>query len=221
MRICLVEDDLELGHSVQALLQDGGHDVVWVRRLTEARYWLEQQQGFDALVLDLGLPDGNGLELLRLMRQTQKQLPIVVITARSGIEDRLHGLDSGADDYLVKPFAGPELLARLRAVARRAGLLSNESEGQEWRLKDLSLDERRMVLSRHGQAINLSPTEFSILLTLLKLPDRVVTRRELEARAMPNAESHALDVHIFNLRKKIGEGYVRTVRGVGFVLERQ
>ncbi|MBY0236704.1 response regulator transcription factor [Roseateles sp. PN1] len=221
MRICLVEDDLELGHSVQALLQDGGHDVVWVRRLTEARYWLEQQQGFDALVLDLGLPDGNGLELLRLMRQSNKQLPIVVITARSGIEDRLHGLDSGADDYLVKPFAGPELLARLRAVARRAGLLSSDAEGQEWRLKDLSLDERRMVLSRHGQAINLSPTEFSILLTLLKLPDRVVTRRELEARAMPNADSHALDVHIFNLRKKIGEGYVRTVRGVGFVLERQ
>lgn len=221
MRICLVEDDLELGHSVQALLQDGGHDVVWVRRLTEARYWLEQQQGFDALVLDLGLPDGSGLELLRLMRQSNKQLPIVVITARSGIEDRLHGLDSGADDYLVKPFAGPELLARLRAVARRAGLLSSDAEGQEWRLKDLSLDERRMVLSRHGQAINLSPTEFSILLTLLKLPDRVVTRRELEARAMPNADSHALDVHIFNLRKKIGEGYVRTVRGVGFVLERQ
>lgn len=221
MRICLVEDDLELGHSVQALLQDGGHDVVWVRRLTEARYWLEQQQGFDALVLDLGLPDGNGLELLRLMRQSNKQLPIVVITARSGIEDRLHGLDSGADDYLVKPFAGPELLARLRAVARRAGLLSSDAEGQEWRHKDLSLDERRMVLSRHGQAINLSPTEFSILLTLLKLPDRVVTRRELEARAMPNADSHALDVHIFNLRKKIGEGYVRTVRGVGFVLERQ
>jgi len=113
------------------------------------------------------------------------------------------------------------LLARLRAVARRAGLLSSDAEGQEWRLKDLSLDERRMVLSRHGQAINLSPTEFSILLTLLKLPDRVVTRRELEARAMPNADSHALDVHIFNLRKKIGEGYVRTVRGVGFVLERQ
>ena len=218
MRVCLVEDDLELGHSVQALLQDAGHEVVWVRRLAEARYWLEQQQGFDALVLDLGLPDGNGLELLHAMRQTQRQLPIVVITARSGIEDRLHGLDSGADDYLVKPFAGPELLARLRAVARRSGL---ELEAQAWRLKDLALDERRMVLSRQGQPINLSPTEFAILLTLIKLPDRVVTRRELEARALPNAESHALDVHIFNLRKKIGEGYVRTVRGVGFVLERQ
>ncbi|MEJ6007648.1 response regulator transcription factor [Paucibacter sp. AS339] len=221
MRICLVEDDLELGHSLQALLQDGGHEVVWVRRITEARFWLDQK-GFDALVLDLGLPDGNGLDLLRLARQANKQLPILVITARSGIEDRLHGLDSGADDYLVKPFAGPELLARLRAVARRSGLmgLGAEADSQDWQVKDLKLDERRMTVSRNGAAINLSKTEFAILLALLKLPDRVVTRRELEARALPNADSHALDVHMFNLRKKIGDGYVRTVRGVGFVLER-
>lgn len=219
MKICLVEDDLELGHSVQSLIQDGGHDVVWVRRITEARYWLEQLV-FDAVVLDLGLPDGNGLDLLRSIRQQDKQLPLIVITARDGIEDRLHGLDSGADDYLVKPFAGAELLARLRAVARRSGL-AQESDAQEWRVKDLKLDERRMVLTRGEAVINLSKTEFTILLTLLKLPDRVVTRRELEARALPNADSHALDVHMFNLRKKIGEGYVRTVRGVGFLVERQ
>jgi DNA-binding response OmpR family regulator len=219
MKICLVEDDLELGHSVQSLIQDGGHDVVWVRRITEARYWLEQQ-AFDAVVLDLGLPDGNGLDLLRSIRQQDKQMPLIVITARDGIEDRLHGLDSGADDYLVKPFAGLELLARLRAVARRSGL-AQDSDAQEWRVKDLKLDERRMLLTRGEAIINLSKTEFTILLTLLKLPDRVVTRRELEARALPNADSHALDVHMFNLRKKIGEGYVRTVRGVGFLVERQ
>jgi DNA-binding response OmpR family regulator len=219
MKICLVEDDLELGHSVQSLIQDGGHDVVWVRRITEARYWLEQLV-FDAVVLDLGLPDGNGLDLLRSIRQQDKQMPLIVITARDGIEDRLHGLDSGADDYLVKPFAGPELLARLRAVARRSGL-AQEAEAQEWQVRDLKLDERRMLLMRGDTVINLSKTEFTILLTLLKLPDRVVTRRELEARALPNADSHALDVHMFNLRKKIGEGYVRTVRGVGFLVERK
>ncbi len=218
MKICLVEDDLELGHSVQSLIQDGGHEVVWVRRLTEARYWLAQLV-FDAVVLDLGLPDGSGLELLRVIRQHDKQLPLIVITARDGIEDRLHGLDSGADDYLVKPFAGAELLARLRAVARRAKP-GQDADAPEWLLKDLRLDERRMLLTRGGAAINLSRTEFTILLTLLKLPDRVVTRRELEARALPNADSHALDVHMFNLRKKIGDGYVRTVRGVGFVVER-
>ncbi|MBT9494089.1 MAG: response regulator transcription factor [Paucibacter sp.] len=219
MKICLVEDDLELGHSVQSLIQDGGHDVVWVRRITEARYWLEQLV-FDAVVLDLGLPDGNGLDLLRSIRLQDTQMPLIGITARDGIEDRLHGLDSGADDYLVKPFAGPELLARLRAVARRSGM-TQECELQEWQVQDLKLDERRMLLTRGDAVINLSKTEFTILLTLLKLPDRVVTRRELEARALPNADSHALDVHMFNLRKKIGEGYVRTVRGVGFLVERK
>jgi len=219
MRICLVEDDLELGRSLQSLLQDAGHEVVWVRRATDARYWTGEQQ-FDAMLLDLGLPDGNGLDLLRSARQHDKQLPILVITARDGIEDRLHGLDSGADDYLVKPFAGVELLARLRAVARRSGLLAAQDEAHEWRIKDLNLDERRMVLTREGQVINLSKTEFAILLALLKQPDRVVARRELEARALLHADSHALDVHMFNLRKKIGEGYIRTVRGVGFVIEK-
>lgn len=223
MRICLLEDDLELGRSLQSLLQDAGHEVVWVRRATDARYWTAEQQ-FDAMLLDLGLPDGNGLDLLRSARQHDKQLPILVITARDGIEDRLHGLDSGADDYLVKPFAGVELLARLRAVARRSGLLAAPDEVHEWRIKDLCLDERRMVLVRKGHredhAINLSKTEFSILLALLKQPDRVVARRELEVRALLHADSHALDVHMFNLRKKIGEGYIRTVRGVGFVIEK-
>nr|WP_316641262.1 response regulator transcription factor [uncultured Roseateles sp.] len=227
MRVCLVEDDLELGRSLQSLLQDAGHEVVWVRRATDARYWTGEQQ-FDAMLLDLGLPDGNGLDLLRSARQHDKQLPILVITARDGIEDRLHGLDSGADDYLVKPFAGVELLARLRAVARRSGLMAAPDEVHEWRIKDLRLDERRMVLvrdsqregPREAQAINLSKTEFSILLALLKQPDRVVARRELEARALLHADSHALDVHMFNLRKKIGEGYIRTVRGVGFVIEK-
>ncbi len=218
MKICLVEDDLELGHTVQALIQDGGHEVVWVRRITEARYWLEQQ-AFDALVLDLGLPDGSGLDLLRSARQNDRQLPIIVITARHGIEDRLHGLDSGADDYLVKPFAGPELLARLRAVARRSG--GDAGEAALWTARDLALDERRMVLTRGGVPLNLSRTEFALLLTLMKFSDRVLTRRELETRALPHSEGHALDVHMFNLRKKIGEGYIRTVRGVGYVLEGQ
>jgi len=173
MRICLVEDDLELGRSLQSLLQDAGHEVVWVRRATDARYWTAEQQ-FDAMLLDLGLPDGNGLDLLRSARQHHKQLPILVITARDGIEDRLHGLDSGADDYLVKPFAGVELLARLRAVARRSGLLAAPDEVHEWRIKDLCLDERRMVLvrknQREDQPINLSKTEFSILLACSSNP---------------------------------------------------
>ncbi|HSW07924.1 response regulator transcription factor [Aquabacterium sp.] len=217
MRVCLVEDDLTLGRSLQAVLQDGGHDAMWLRRAADARFWFNEQRA-DAMLLDLGLPDGDGLDLLRHVRQRDKQMPVIVITARDGIEDRLQGLDSGADDYLVKPFVGVELLARLRAVARRAGLWGEGDSGL-WTTKDLVLDERRRRLTRDGTPIALSKTEFELLLTLLKFTDRVLTRRELEARALAGSDGHALDVHMFNLRKKIGEGYIRTVRGVGYAVE--
>ncbi|QPF75763.1 response regulator transcription factor [Roseateles sp. DAIF2] len=220
MRVCLVEDDLTLGRSLQSALQDSGHEVVWVRRAADARYWV-QEDTFDALLLDLGLPDGNGMDLLRHFRTTHRQLPILVITARDSIEDRLSGLDGGADDYLIKPFVASELLARLRAVIRRSGQASEDSAEVHWRAKDLLLDERRMVLTRAGAPVALSKTEFALLHTLMRYPDRVMTRRELESRALPHSEGQALDVHMFNLRKKIGDGYIRTVRGVGYMVERE
>lgn len=220
MRVCLIEDDLTLGRSLQSALQDSGHEVVWVRRAADARYWV-QEESFDALLLDLGLPDGNGMDLLRHFRAAQRQLPILVITARDSLEDRLGGLDGGADDYLIKPFVASELLARLRAVVRRAAPAKEGSEELHWRAKDLLLDERRMVLTRAGQPISLSKTEFTLLHTLMRYPDRVMTRRELESRALPHSEGQALDVHMFNLRKKIGDGYIRTVRGVGYMVERE
>ncbi len=220
MRVCLIEDDLALGRSLQSALQDSGHEVVWVRRAADARYWV-QEESFDALLLDLGLPDGNGMDLLRHFRAERRQLPILVITARDSLEDRLSGLDGGADDYLIKPFVASELLARLRAVVRRAAPAKEGSEELHWRAKDLLLDERRMVLTRAGQPISLSKTEFALLHTLMRYPDRVMTRRELESRALPHSEGQALDVHMFNLRKKIGDGYIRTVRGVGYMVERE
>jgi two-component system response regulator QseB/two-component system response regulator BasR len=216
----LIEDDLALGRSLQSALQDSGHEVVWVRRAADARYWV-QEESFDALLLDLGLPDGNGMDLLRHFRAERRQLPILVITARDSLEDRLGGLDGGADDYLIKPFVASELLARLRAVVRRAAPAKEGSEELHWRAKDLLLDERRMVLTRAGQPISLSKTEFALLHTLMRYPDRVMTRRELESRALPHSEGQALDVHMFNLRKKIGDGYIRTVRGVGYMVERE
>lgn len=220
MRVCLIEDDLALGRSLQSALQDSGHEVVWVRRAADARYWV-QEESFDALLLDLGLPDGNGMDLLRHFRAERRQLPILVITARDSLEDRLGGLDGGADDYLIKPFVASELLARLRAVVRRAAPAKDSSDELHWRAKDLLLDERRMVLTRAGQPISLSKTEFALLHTLMRYPDRVMTRRELESRALPHSEGQALDVHMFNLRKKIGDGYIRTVRGVGYMVERE
>jgi DNA-binding response OmpR family regulator len=147
----------------------------------DARRWVEAEP-FDAVLLDLGLPDGSGIEVLRDLRAAGHTLPILVITARDSLEDRLNGLDRGADDYLVKPFAVTELLARLRAVLRRATGWSESGE-QVWKVKDLVLDDKRMLLTRAGANVVLSKTEFALLHTLMRHPDRVLTRRELEARA--------------------------------------
>jgi len=171
------------------------------------------------VLLDLGLPDGNGIDVLRELRAAGLTLPILVITARDSLEDRLNGLDRGADDYLVKPFALTELLARLRAVMRRATGWSENGE-PVWKVKDLVLDDKRMLLTRGGVNVVLSKTEFALLHALMRYPDRVLTRRELEARALPHSEGAALDVHMSHLRQKIGEGYIRTVRGVGYVVDK-
>jgi two-component system response regulator QseB/two-component system response regulator BasR len=218
MKICLIEDDLELGRALQSALQDAGQDVLWLRRVADARHWVAETS-FDAIVLDLGLPDGSGLDLLRRLRSEGKSLPIVVITARDSLEDRLGGLDLGADDYLVKPFAASELLARLRAVVRRATGW-NEAGESVWRLQDLVLDDKRITVARAGVPVVLSRTEFALLHELMRNADRVMTRRELEARALPQSEGQALDVHMSNLRRKIGEGYIHTVRGVGYRVEK-
>lgn len=217
MKLCLVEDDLELGRALQAALQDLGQEVIWVRRVGDAKHWVGEET-FDAILLDLGLPDGNGLELLRHLRGRGQTVPILIMTARDSLDDRLRGLDVGADDYLVKPFATSELLARVKAVVRRATGWSELGESV-WKLKDLALDERRMNLMRAGVPVALSKTEFALLHELMRNSDRVLTRRELEARVLPQSEGQALDVHISNLRRKLGDGYIRTVRGVGFLVD--
>src|SRR6185312_15739813 len=218
MRICVIEDELELGRALQSALLHAGEEVTWLRRLTDAEYWVNNDQ-FDAMLLDLGLPDGNGIDLLKRFRSEGKTIPIIVITARDSLEDRLKGLNLGADDYLVKPFAFTELLARLHAVMRRTTGW-NEAGESVWRVRDLVLDDKGMTVTRNGTVISLSKTEFILLSTLMRYPGRVLTRRSLEARALPNTEGQALDVHISHLRRKIGEGYIRTVRGVGYVLEK-
>ncbi|MES2152577.1 MAG: response regulator transcription factor [Pseudomonadota bacterium] len=217
MKICLVEDDLELGRALQAALQDAGQQVVWLRRAGDARHSIGEA-AFDAVLLDLCLPDANGLDLLRQLRAAGHTLPILVITARDGLADRLAGLDLGADDYLVKPFANSELLARLRAVVRRATGWNEHGE-PVWKAGEVVLDERRMAVTRAGTPVALSKTEFTLLHELMRSQNRVLTRRELEARALPHSEGQSLDVHMSNLRRKLGEGVVRTVRGVGFLVE--
>ena len=219
MNILLVEDDLELGNGVRIALADQGFSVVWVRRLVDAEHELEVSLT-DLVLLDLGLPDGDGLLLLQKLRRELKTLPVLILTARDALDDRLNGLDCGADDYLVKPFALAELLSRIRALARR----SFGFEGETITLRGLVLTDATQRLKVDGVVVELSRSEFLLLSTLVKRADRVVTRRTLEEQVLPgglNNESNVLDVHISNLRKKIGDGYVRTVRGVGYVIDRQ
>ncbi len=218
MNILLVEDDAELGSGVRTALVDQGFTVIWVRRLTEAAHELSSDHN-DLVLLDLGLPDGDGLTLLKQLRRDKKTLPVLVLTARDALMDRLTGLDSGADDYLVKPFALAELLSRIRALARR----SYGFDGESLALRGLVLNEAQMRVSVDGTTVDLSRSEFLLLCMLVKRADRVVTRRSLEEQVLLgglNNESNVLDVHISNLRKKIGDGYVRTVRGVGYVIDR-
>lgn len=218
MNILLVEDDPELGSGIRLALVDQGFTVIWVRRLDEAAHEIEGGLT-DLVLLDLGLPDGDGLHLLTRLRREHQTLPVLVLTARDALDDRLAGLDSGADDYLVKPFALAELLSRIRALARR----SFGFDGDTLALRGLVLNEGTQRASVDGAAVDLSRSEFLLLATLVKRADRVVTRRMLEEHVLPgglNNESNVLDVHISNLRKKIGDGYVRTLRGVGYVIDR-
>jgi len=217
MKILLVEDDLDLGNGIRVALVDQGMDVTWVRRLDDAARALESG-ACDLVLLDLGLPDGDGIALLARLRRERRVLPALILSARDALDDRLRGLDGGADDYLVKPFALAELLSRVRALARR----SYGIEGESIELRGLSLHEPTRRVRVHGTQVELSRSEFELLSHLLKRADRVVPRRVLEEHVLPGGQSNdsnTLEVHISNLRRKIGEGYVRTVRGIGYVID--
>ncbi|WP_038154617.1 response regulator [Trabulsiella guamensis] len=216
MKILLIEDDLDLGNGVRIALADQGLEVIWVRRKMDALHQLDVCVP-ELVLLDLGLPDGDGMSLMAYLRQHLKGIPVIILTARGTLQDRLYGLDAGADDYLVKPFVLAELLARVRALARRS--YGFENEVIEIRGLSLHVPTRRVTVS--AQNIELTASEYALLETLLLRTGRVLTRRFLEERIFGTKEnmSNALDVHMGNLRRKIGEGYVRTVRGVGFVID--
>ncbi|CDG81611.1 response regulator [Janthinobacterium agaricidamnosum] len=219
MKILLIEDDLDLGNGVRIALSDQGMDVVWVRTLEDAGRSVEQDS-CDLVLLDLGLPDGDGLQLLSRLRRDKRGLPVLILSARDALGDRLRGLDGGADDYLVKPFMLAELLSRVRALARR----SYGFDGETIEVRGLLLHAPTRRVSVAGRAVELTASEYGLLKTLLMRTDRVMTRRMLEEQTLPGSQTNAsntLDVHMANLRRKIGEGYIRTVRGVGYVIDQQ
>lgn len=227
MRILLVEDDPVLADIVQRSLRTHGHRVDAAADMDTARLWWRTQP-FDAVLLDLNLPAsahprsglGNGLDLLREARARGDRTPVIVLTARDRTEQRIAGLDAGADDYLVKPFAFRELLARLRALLRRA---ADAPKVTLLQVADLTLDTRTQRVQRAGRTIELTAKEFAVLEALMRDPGRVLSRTVIADHVWSYDafnQSNVIDVYIRNLRRKIDDGstvkLIETVRGVGY-----
>jgi two-component system response regulator BasR len=216
MHILLIEDDLDLGRSLLQTLHAEGMSCEWLRRAADACSFITLNV-YDCVLLDLSLPDGSGLELLRGWRKSGLSVPIIVITARVALEDRLAGLDGGADDFVLKPFIPIELMSRIRAVARRYVQQTNN----EWCSSNIKIDTRLHLVKVDGQQIDLSPREFQILLELVRADGAVVSKDELAKRLQPLGDSvdfGVIEVHIHNLRRKIGVESILTVRGIGYRL---
>ncbi|MEH6460215.1 response regulator transcription factor [Chitinimonas sp. JJ19] len=217
MHVLLIEDDLDLGSALQKSLKAAGFSSEWLRRSADAPQH-PADLDYACVLLDLSLPDGSGFDLLNTWRKQGATVPIIILTARATLEERLHGLDSGADDFIVKPFATAELLSRLRAVLRRYAQQASET----WQIGPLQIEPKRHRLCLAGAEIELSPREFQILLELAREPGAVVSKGELAQRLEPLGEPltfSAIEVHICNLRNKIGAGHIRTIRGVGYLLQ--
>jgi DNA-binding response OmpR family regulator len=214
MRILLVEDDRMIGESIRAVLRQEGSAVDWVRDGRSAEGTLATEQ-FDLVLLDLGLPQRDGLDVLRAMRSRHDQTPVIVLTARDALTDRVAGLDAGADDYLVKPFELEELAARIRAVTRRgAGRGEPAIE-----IGDVRLDPSMRQVTRDGEPVVLSAREYAVLEALMARPGAILSRAQLEDRLYgwgDAIESNAVTVYIHQLRRKLGNDFIRNVRGVGY-----
>lgn len=214
MKILLAEDDVMLGNSMEKGLTQADFTVDWVRTGSHAQTALKTQS-YDAALLDIGLPQINGLDILKALRQQGNHTPVLVVTARDAVRDRVAGLNLGADDYLTKPFDLDELVARIHALIRRQ---SGRSQPQI-RLGRLEIDPLQHTVRLGDQALALSPREYDLLLALMEKPGAVLSIDQLEDRLYgwdEEVASNAVEVHLHHLRRKLGEPWIRNVRGVGY-----
>jgi len=221
MRILVVDDERAVRESLRRALELEGYEIELANDGQEALYRLESQAEPDAVVLDVLMPGLDGLEVCKRLRRSGSKLPVLMLTARDAVENRVAGLDAGADDYLTKPFALEELLARIRALLRRA----SEESGEVLRFADLELDPGTREVRRDGEPIELTRTEFSLLELFLRNPRQVLTRSVIFERVWGydfGFASNSLDVYIGYLRRKTEAGdkprLIQTVRGVGYAL---
>ncbi len=216
MHVLLLEDDLDLGQAIVSALRQEGLSVLWHRGPQALQGMV--REGIDAVLLDLGLPQTDGMDLLRAWRQSGWTVPVMVISARGALPQRLAGLDEGADDYLPKPFAMAELLSRLRALHRR----HVRQVSERWRVGALEIAPKENRVWIDGVSIELSAREFQLLEALARNPEAVVSKSALGRRLQPLGEpldGTVIEVHMSNLRRKIGAQRIRTLRGVGYQLK--
>lgn len=219
MRVLLVEDDRLLGDAVQAGLKQAGFAADWVADGLAAEAALDSET-FAAVVLDLGLPRKSGLAVLKHLRERGNRLPVLILTAQDAIEDRIRGLDAGADDYVLKPFDLGELAARLRALIRRAA----GNAAPKLVLGELELDPAGHRVCLAGKPVELSAREFALLHALMQAAGRVLSKAQLEEQLYAwgeEVESNTVEVYVHHLRKKLGSGHIRTLRGVGYLMPRE
>ncbi len=216
MRLLLVEDDTMIGESVRKGLRQDGFIVDWVQDGSAAEHAVDGGN-YDLMLLDIGLPRKSGLEVLKSLRQRRNSLPVLLMTARDAISDRVTGLDAGADDYLVKPFDLEELAARIRALLRRqSGRVDTVIRHGE-----LSLNQATHEVLRDGEQVSLSAREFTLLEAFLDRPGAVLSRTQLEEKLYgwgDEVESNTVEVYIHSLRKKLGAQLIKNVRGVGYMV---
>lgn len=218
MQLLLVEDDPALARGLQRALQNEGFAVNLVNNGQHALRIVKSETP-DIVILDLGLPDMDGLQVLKQIRKKHAVLPVLLLTARDTMDDKVAGLDSGADDYLAKPFDMPELLARLRVLERRLGT----AHANEIVIGKVSLSTSAHHVTFNGQDLELSKREYMLLKALMENAGKVQTRSSLESKLYSwddSIASNALEVHVHNLRKKIGADFIKTVRGVGYTVSK-
>ncbi|MFC1601969.1 response regulator [Pseudomonadota bacterium] len=217
MRVLLVEDDTLLGEGLSTGLKQDGYAVDWMQDGEMAEIALNVES-FDIMILDLGLPKQGGLQVLQKLRDKGNNIPVLILTARDSLDDRIKGLDVGADDYMVKPFDLEELNARMRALLRRSAgrAVPKLTHG------DITLDPAAHEVHYKGAAVDLPPKEFAVLQTLLENVGRVISKTKLQETLYSweqNVASNALEVHVHHLRKKLDSDCIRTIRGVGYIME--
>jgi DNA-binding response OmpR family regulator len=218
MKILLIEDDLDLGAALQRSLDQANLPSVWVRRLADGMACL-QANDMDCVLLDINLPDGEGFTLLEQLRRKNNSVPVLVMTARDALDDRLRALNGGADDYVIKPFMVPELIARIHVAIRR----SAGQAASAWQVGSIAIDPQQQTVTLGGVELAMTPREFNILCELARQAGRVVRREQLVQRVWSGDDepsAGALEFQIHALRRKLGADAIRTVRGVGYLMPR-